>query len=166
VSVRETLRASVILQAIAIGLVLGLAQLLLAGVFAAGEAVGHARFHGLFAICVLVVAGAIHLRWRAVGWASRAPALGLVGLAAAQLVESAGAYGFDADNETRNAVAIVHDIGLALTPLGMVAAIIGLAAGMGVAASRGSGARRWAGAAASVVGLAGGILVVKTLMGM
>ena len=164
-ALRDAFRGSVLLRLIGIGLVLGLAQLPLAGILGQGDSVGHARFHALFALGALVVGGGIVARWPSAGWASRAPALGLLLLAIAQLVESVGVYGYNAD-ETRNVIARLHDLGVDLSLPGLLAAGLGLPVGVAVAASRLHGARRWVGMAGTAVVGVGGLLVVKTMIGM
>jgi hypothetical protein len=163
---RHVIRRSAIARLVLAGMAIAVLQLAASGAFASSAATGHARFHALFALGVLVVAGAILVRWPAAGLASRAPALGLVVLAAAQLLESFGAYGFGADNETRqNDMVILHDVGLAATALGLVAAVSGIALGVGVGSRRLRGSRRWVGTGAAVVAFGGGLLAVKTLIG-
>jgi hypothetical protein len=143
-----------------------LAQLGLAQVIGAGEAAGHATLHGISALAALVIAGAILGRWRDAGLAVRAPAFGLAALAISQLVESFGAYGFEADNDTRNGLAVVHDLGLALTPFGLMAAVIGVGLGLGALSMRHGGVARGAGLAATAGVVAASLFGVKMMIGL
>jgi len=141
-------------------LLLGLAQ-----VIGAGEAAGHATFHALSALPLLTIAGLLLGRWPEAGLAVRGPASGLGAMAIALLVESIGAYGFEADNETRNGLAVVHDLGLTLTAIGLPAAIIGVGLGLGALSMRGHGFARGAGVVGTVTFVAVGLLFVKTMTG-
>ena len=143
-----------------------LAQIVLAQFLTDIVASGHAVFHALFALAVLLPALAIAWRWPAAGLASRAPVLGLLALAAAQFVESLGAFGYAPDNDTRaNGMVALHDIGLALTALGLMAAVAGVVLGVMVAAGRRTGTLRLATMAAAALLGVGGILVVKLMIG-
>ena len=144
-------------------LIASLALTLGADVIAKGEAAGHVRFH---ALSVLVVAGVgAGLAWRGVrgAWIS-APALGLLALVIAQLVEAVGGAGFDAHNDARNGLAVVHDLGLALTPIGLAAAVAGIAIGVW------TGARKQfstpAAVAIAAAAVVGGLLGIKILIGI
>ena len=151
---------------VSVGLVLGLAQLVLAGLFAEGEAAGHARYHALFAVPLLVAGGALVARWPDAGLGSRAPALGLATFAAAQLIESLGAFGYDALNDRRiNGFAEVHDVGMGASALGLVLALLGVGVGLVVAANRLRGSARTVGLVVSVGTLVGGFFLVKTMIG-
>ena len=165
---RSVLRSSITARIVAIGFILALTQLLVAEVIAEGEATGHAWFHVLFfALPALVVAAGVIVLWPNAGLASRIPVIGLLALAAAQLIESVGAMGFAADNDARvSGIVVLHDLGLGLSAIGMIAAILGLGVGSGLASWRLRGRRGWIGLAATAVGLAGGLLLVLTLTGM
>ena len=162
----STIRGNIVLTLIGLAAGVALLQLPLAALFAAGEATGHARFHALFALGVLAVGAGLVVRWPTAGAVSRVPAIGLATLGVAQIVESFGAYGYDAANEARiNGFAAVHDLGLALSALGLVAAGLGVAIGAVVAASRLTGAARAIGVVGAVAIGAAGLLFVKTMMG-
>jgi hypothetical protein len=135
-SIRESLVAQ-LLVVMAVGSVI---QIVVGG-FVSGLVAGdHAQFHAATALVVALIGLAIVLRWPASGAASRLPALGLGALAAAWLVESLGGYGFGPDNDTRvNAFVLLHDLGLGLVGLGMLAAVAGVAAGIVVAGRRRTG---------------------------
>jgi len=165
---RTFLPSSITARIVAIGFVLALTQLLVAEVVAEGGATGHAWFHVLFfALPALAGAAGIMVLWPNAGLASRIPVIGLLALAAAQLIESVGAMGFDADNDARvRGIVVLHDLGLGLSAIGMIAAILGLAVGIGIASWRLRGRRAWLGLAATLVGLAGGLVLVLTLTGM
>lgn len=165
---RLVLQSSVTARVVALGIVLALIQLPVAELVADGGATGHAWFHVLFfALPALAVAAGIMVLWPNAGLASRIPAVGLLALAAAQLIESVGAMGFDADNDARvRGIVVLHDLGLGLSAIGMLAAAIGLALGLGIAGRRVRGGRRWLGLAAALVALVGSLLVVLSLTGM
>jgi hypothetical protein len=168
VATRRSLAArSWMLPVVAVGLALAVGQVLLAGLFSAGEATGHARYHAIFAFVVLAIAGSIVARWPAAGLASRAPALGFVALAAAQLVESIGAYGYDAANDARiNGLAGIHDIGVLATAPGMILAALGVGLGLIVAASRLSGIARLVALPGAAVAAVGGLVLAKMMIGL
>lgn len=165
---RLVLQSSLTAQVVAVAIGLALIQLPVAAVVAEGEATGHAWFHVLFfALPALAVAAGIVVLWPNAGLASRIPAFGLLALAAAQLIESVGAMGFDADNDARvSGIVVLHDLGLGLSAIGMFAAAIGLAVGLGIAGWRLRGGRRWLGLAAALVALVGSLLFVLTMTGM
>ena len=142
-----------------------LVQLGIARLIGAGESAGHATLHALTALPLLAIGGLILVRWPDAGLTVRAPALGFAALATSQLVESFGAYGFEADNDTRNGFAVVHDLGLALTPLGLLAAVIGVGLGLGALSMRRRGLARGAGLAATVGVVAASLLGMKVLIG-
>jgi len=165
-TIRSLSARSPMLPIIALGLAQAIAQLVLAGLLSAGEATGHARYHAVFALVVLAIAGAIVARWPRAGLASGAPAAGLVSLAVAQLMESIGAFGYDAANDARiNGFAGVHDIGVLATAPGMILAVFGVALGLIVAASRLSGTRRLVALPGAVLVAIGGLVLAKTMIG-
>ena len=124
------LKRSVVLQLIGLLGLPAIAQLLLSGVLAAGESADHARIHATFALVALLLGGGIVVLWSSSGLASRAPAAGFAILAGAQLVESVGAFGFDAANGgERTGLAVVHDLGLGATALGLLVAVAGVSIG-------------------------------------
>ena len=128
-------------------------------------AVGHAQFHALFALVVLVPAAVIVLRGGdRPTLASTIPVAGLATLALAQLVESVGGLGYGPDNDGRvNGLAAFHDLGLALMPLGLGAALLGVTAGVGVLVGRRSGRPALGAALAAFVLVGGGFGVMKLL---
>jgi hypothetical protein len=130
-------------------------------------AVGHAQFHAILALATLLPALAIAIR-RSVQptIASTAPIVGLATFALAQLVESVGGLGYGPDNEGRvNGLVAFHDIGLAITPLGLVAALAGVVVGIAVLVGRRSRRPGVAAGTAVLILVAGGIGVAK-LIGM
>jgi len=155
--------SAIVTRSIALAAAVGVGLLVGADVFADGKAAGHVRYHALIALVVLVMAILPARRAESSGRAM-APAIGLWLFAAAQLVEAVGGAGFDAANETRNGLALIHDLGLGLTALGLVAAILGIAVGIQDAlAHRGVPRGIALGGGAAILGL--GLFVVKTLIG-
>lgn len=155
--------STIVTRSIALAAAVGVGLLIGADVFADGEAAGHVRYHALIALVVLAVAILPARRAEGSGRAI-APAIGLWLLAAAQLVEAVGGAGFDAANETRNGIAWIHDLGLGLTVLGLVAAVVGIAVGIRDALARRGVPRGIAfGGGAAILGL--GLFVVKSLIG-
>lgn len=165
---RAVLQSSISARVVALGISLALAQLVVAAVVADGGATGHAWYHILFfALPALAVAALIVVRWPTAGSATHFPVFGLLALATAQFIESVGAMGFDSTNEARvGDIVVLHDLGLGLTAIGMVAAVVGLAAGVGIAAWRLDGRRRWLGLAAALIVSSGGLVLVLALTGM
>jgi hypothetical protein len=155
--------STIVTRSIAAAAAVGVGLLIGADVFADGDAAGHVRYHALIALVVLAMA--IVPARRAEGSArSVAPAIGLLLFAAAQLVEAVGGAGFDAANETRNGIGWIHDLGLGLTGLALVAAVFGIAVGIRDALARRGVPRGIAtGAGTGILGL--GLFVVKTLIG-
>jgi hypothetical protein len=152
------------IRAIAIAAVLGTGILAGADAIAGGDAAGHVRYHAMVGLAALAVA--VLPAWRARGSRrAAAPAIGLLLLAAAQLVEAVGGAGFDADNATRNDLAAIHDLGLGLTEIGLVAAVLGIAIGIrDMLAGRGVPNGIALGASVGFGGV--GLLMVKTLIGL
>ncbi|HUQ78979.1 MAG TPA: hypothetical protein VM427_08950 [Patescibacteria group bacterium] len=66
----------------------------------------------------------------------------------------------------RNGLADFHDVGVIVTPLGLVATVLGIATGLAAGVGRQAGAARWIGVAAAIVVLVGGLAVVKTMIGL
>lgn len=159
-------RADAFSQGIVVLLAIEVAQLGLARVIGAGESAGHAMIHAIAALAFLAIAGLLLWRRPDAGTVVRAPAVGLAALSIALLVESFGAYGFEADNDTRNGFAVVHDLGSGLTSLGLVAAVAGLGVGLAALSLGRRGVARGATLAAAVVVVVVGILGVKTLIGL
>lgn len=118
-----------------------LVMLVLPAALALPLAVGHAQFHAIFALFVVLPALAIATRRGSEPTiASTAPIVGLASAAIAQLVESVGALGYGPDNDLRvNGLVALHDIGLAITPLGLIAALAGVTVGIGVLVRRRTG---------------------------
>jgi hypothetical protein len=88
---------------------------------------GHTLFHASFAIVVLALGGVIIARWPAAGAASLAPAVGCLLMGLLQLVEGIGALGYGVDGYSRQSgLAGLHDLGLAITPIGLVGIVLGL----------------------------------------
>jgi hypothetical protein len=152
------------MTAMAIAVMIAIGLLVGADVFADGDAAGHVRYHALSALVVLAIA-VLAARRAGVGGRAAAPAIGLWVFAAAQLVEAVGGAGFNADNETRNELAVIHDLGLGVSAIGLVAAVLGISIGIGDAlANRGASRGITVGGGAVILGL--GLFAVKTLIGM
>jgi hypothetical protein len=135
---RPSVRSSRYALVVGGGIVLAIALVVGAGILAEAQASEHARLHAGVALAVLLVAAAV-LRVRPrPSIASRAPVIGLVLFAAAQLVESVGALGYGPDNETRrNGLVVAHDIGSVATGIALLALVVAVAIATGaVVASR------------------------------
>jgi hypothetical protein len=130
-------------------------------------AVGHAQYHAILALAALLPAVLIAFRRGAQPTiASTAPTVGLAVFAVTQLVESVGGLGYGPDNDGRvNGLVAFHDIGLAITPIGLVSALVGVVVGIGVLAARRSRRPALAAALSALVLVVGGIGVAK-LIGM
>ena len=161
-----TRRARPLIRSIAIAAIVAAALVGLALVAGDQTDSGHVLYHAFQTLVILGTAAAIALRWPHAGWASRAPVLGLLAFAGSQLVEGAGGFGFGLNGGDRNGLAVIHDLGIGLTALALIVAVLSLAAGLAVAAVRRSGAQRSALlVTAGVVGI-GGSLLVKVMIGM
>ena len=114
-----------------------MALLASAGVLAESGATDHSRLHAGIALALLVIAGII-LRVRPnPSIVRRAPVVGLVLLAAAQLIEAVGALGYGPDNDTRrNDIVVAHDIGVMATGVAMLAMVVTVAIAAGSLTSR------------------------------
>lgn len=132
-----------------------------------GGSGGHATLHGLTSAVVFAGAMAIVMRRRHATIGTQAPALGLVAFGIATLVEGIGAYGFVGDERTD--FAVVHDLGIGLAPLGLIALVVGASIGVN-AWARGTLPRgplgRTVAAGIGVVALLGGLAVFVTLTGL
>jgi hypothetical protein len=147
----------------AVAAVVGVGLLVGADVIANGQAAGHVRYHALIALVVLAIA-VVSARRAGDSWRAFAPSIGLWLLAFAQLVEAVGGAGFDADNETRNGLAVIHDLGIGLTSLGLVAVILGIAVGIWDALAR-RGIPRGIAVGGGMAVLVLGAFAVKMLIG-
>lgn len=146
------------------GVLAAIGWFLMAGALADAEASDHARLHAAIVAVLLLVAGTIRARWPSAGLASWAPTVGLILFAAGQAFEAVGAIGYDATG--RQKLAELHDVGLMITPLGLVATVVGITISLAVGPGRGAGAARWVGIAAAIVVLVGGLALVKTMIGL
>jgi hypothetical protein len=156
--------STIVTWAIAIAATVGIGLLVGADVIADGVAASHVRYHALIALAVL--ATAVLPARRSDGSArGAAPALGLWLLAAAQVVEGVGGAGYDAANATRNGLAVIHDLGLGLTGLGLVAAVFGTAIGVRDALAR-RGVNGGIALGSGVAFLTVGLVAIKTLTGL
>ncbi|GAC1675764.1 MAG: hypothetical protein NVS9B8_17800 [Candidatus Limnocylindrales bacterium] len=150
-----------------VGLIAGSAVLLISGgLLGDAGAADHARVHSVVAAVSAGVAVAILARWSTVGIAAWAPVAGLAIFAVAQLLEGVGALGYDTAHDLRRDLAVAHDLGTVVSAIGLMAVVFGTSVGLGLASWRGRGPARLVGTAISLVLLAGGGLVVKTLTGL
>jgi len=149
--------------AVAGEIVVAVALLASAGVLAESGATDHSRLHAAIALALLVIAGII-LGRPDPSIARRAPVVGLLLLAAAQLIESIGALGYGPDNDTRrNDIVLAHDFGVMATGVAMLAMVVAVAFAAGSLTSR---SRRGI-LVPSVVGfaiIAVGLLLVRVLV--
>jgi hypothetical protein len=125
---------------------------------------GHAYFHVMFGLVGALPAGILATGREPARWRSVA-IVGLELLAITQLVEAIGAWGFAPDNDTViSGVKAMHDLGLAISPLGLAGAVVAVAIAVAMALqSRGrSAVAVAAGAGIAVVGL----VVVAKLIGL
>ena len=89
----------------------------------AGE---HGQFHALFAAAFLAPALVLAIRRPKGGPASTPAIAGLTIAAITQLVEGVGGFGYGPGNVDRvNGLVALHDLGLLLAPIGMIAAALG-----------------------------------------
>ena len=152
--------------AVAGEVVIAVALLATAGILAESGATDHSRLHAAIALALLVIAGTI-LRVRpSPSIARRAPVIGLVLLAGAQLIESVGALGYGPDNDTRRSdIVVAHDIGLMATGVALLAMVVAVA----IAAGSLTGRSRQGIVVPSLVAfvvIAVGFLLVRVLVGL
>jgi hypothetical protein len=123
--------------AVAGEIVIAVALIASAGILAESGATDHSRLHASIALALVIVAGTI-LRIRPnPSLVRRAPVVGLVLLAAAQLIESVGALGYGPDNDARrNDIVVAHDIGVMATGVAMLAMVIAVAIAAGALTGR------------------------------
>jgi hypothetical protein len=118
--------------AVAGAIVVAIALLASAGILAEAGATDHSRLHAAIALAVLLIGGTILLTRPNPSIASRAPVVGLVLIAAAQLIESVGALGYGPDNDTRRSdIALAHDIGTMATGVALLALVVSVAIAAG-----------------------------------
>lgn len=122
----------------------------------------HPRFHAGSAMLLLGVAWLAVVRGPATVARRSVAGAGLL-LAVAFLVESVGGFGFDLHG--RNDLAIVHDLGLGATALGLLGAAILLSIAAGASVASRSSARLLPILATVASGLIG-LFLVKTLVGL
>jgi uncharacterized membrane protein YoaK (UPF0700 family) len=152
--------------AVVVGIVVATALFASAGILAESGATDHSRLHAVIALAALLIGGTI-LRTRPNPTvASRAPVIGLVLVAGAQLMESVGALGYGPDNDTRrNGIALAHDIGTMATGVALLALVAAIAIAAG---SMATGRSRRGILVPSLVALAiiaVGLFLVARLMG-
>ncbi|HEY8239320.1 MAG TPA: hypothetical protein VIF63_07775 [Candidatus Limnocylindrales bacterium] len=128
-------------------------------------AIGHAQYHAVLALVVLLPALVIALRkGERPTIASTAPIAGLAIFAVTQLVESIGGLGYGPDNDGRvNGLVAFHDLGVAITPIGLLAVLVGLTAGVGALIGRRFRRPALAAAVSAFVLVVGGIGVAKLI---
>lgn len=121
---------------------------------------GHAQFHVAIALVMLASAAVLHRVRPAFGTGSRALILGLIAFGAAQLVEAVGGLGFGPDGYGRvNDLAEIHDLGLAVAPIGLVLFGLGIVVA-GTLAFAGFASRWIPRPLATVIGLGVGLPLV------
>ena len=150
-----------------IGLLLASLAVVVAGSLV-GEASGggHAILHATTSGALFGIALAILVRRPRATPGNRVPAIGLAAFAIGTLVEGIGALGFAGDQRTY--LPVVHDLGLGLTQLGMLAFVVGGAIGVRALARRVLPDGRVGRAVAATIGvvvLVGGLPVFATLAG-
>jgi hypothetical protein len=125
-------------------------------------AAGHAYFHAIFALVGAIPAAILAAKAGGAAWA-RIAIVGLELLAITQLVEAVGAWGFGPDNDTVvSEVKALHDLGVVLSPVGLIGAVAGVA--IGVAAwLRARGRSMIAVAASGGVAVVGLVVVAKLI---
>ena len=155
--------SAIVTRGTAVAAAVGVVLFVGADMIAKGQAAGHVRYHAVIALVVLGIA-LVPARRAGDSWRAMAPSIGLWVLAFAQIVEAVGGAGFDAANETRNGLAVIHDLGIGLTALGLVAVILGIAVGIWDALARRGIPRRIA-VGGGVAILALGAFAVKMLIG-
>jgi hypothetical protein len=129
---------------------------------AASVASDHAYFHVMFGLTGAIPAGILASRREPALWRSIAIA-GLALLAVTQLVEAVGAWGFGPDNDTVvSPIKALHDLGVAISPIGLFGAVAALAVAMAVAL-RARGQGMLAIAAAGGIAVVGLFLVAKLI---
>ena len=124
---------------------------------------GHIQTHSIFAALMCGPALLIARVSPRGGPASTPAIIGLTIAAFTQLVEGVGASGYSAGNQNRvNVLAGVHDIGVTLAPIGLIAAAVGVTLAVGARLRPRFG--RWPAIAMSVVVLGGlGFLIAKMI---
>lgn len=129
---------------------------------AASVASDHAYYHVMFGLVGAIPAGILASRREPARWRSIA-ITGLALLAITQLVEAVGAWGFGPDNDTVvSPIKALHDLGLAISPIGLLGAVAALVAAVAVALrARGQGIL--AVAAAGGIAIVGLFLVAKLI---
>lgn len=131
-----------------------------------GSGGGHASLHALTSGVLFGLGLVILVRRPRPTLASRAPVVGIVALGSGTLVEGIGAFGFVGD--ARTDLAFVHDLGLGLSGLGMVAFVIGGAIGLHGLARQvlpGDPLGRTVATAIGLLALVGGFVIFATLAG-
>lgn len=128
---------------------------------------GHAIFHASSALLVLALGAAIIARWPAAGAASLAPAVGCLLMGISQLVEGVGALGYGVDGNSRqNGLVVLHDLGLAITPIGLVAMVLGFGIAVAALAGRRRGPGRRLAVPLAVAFVIGGLVLVGKMIGL
>ena len=131
------------------------------------------RIHRRLAVGLVTVALAaafapavvLALRRPAGGPASTPAIVGLTLAAIAQLVEGIGGFGYGPGNIDRvNALANVHDLGVAIAPIGLVGAALGVTLGVGQLLRPRYG--RWPALLLSALVLGGLGFLISKLVGM
>ena len=163
---RSSARGSRYALVVAGEIVLAIALLAGATVFAEAQATEHARVHAAVGLAVLLLAGLILRARPKPSVASRAPVIGLMLFAGAQLMESLGALGYGPDNDTRrNGLAVAHDVGVLATGLALLALVVAIAIGVGALTSRRSGRGILVPSVVALAIVAAGLIVLARMIG-
>lgn len=149
------------------GLLASAGLVIAAQLLASMASAGHAVFHASFAIGILALGGAVISRWPAAGAASLGPAVGCLLMGISQVVEGVGALGYGVDGYSRqNSLAGLHDLGLAITPVGLVALVLGFGTSVAILAGRWQGPGRRLAVPVAVAFIAGGLVLIAKMIGV
>lgn len=161
-----------IVLSVAVGVAAGAVVALLAARFATHDPWSHSVGHLILWLPAAILLYAALRLWppapavRVAELARKTLIVGLIVLAAGGVSESIGAFGYTGNE--RNALALVHDVGVLLSPLGILGTMLGV--GLSIAVALGSRfgflESRWMGMAVLViVGGAAVFIVVGLIVG-
>jgi hypothetical protein len=167
VRIVRALRRTLVGRLVGAGLLATVGLVVAALVLSQHVASGHAIFHATFAVAVLAVGGVIVASRPEAGAASLAAAAGCLLMGTSQLVEGIGALGYGVDGYTRqNGLAGLHDLGLAITPIGLVAMVLGFGLAVAILAGRWRGPGRRLAVPLAVAFALGGLALVAKMIGI